>query len=133
MGLWVAMRDREDERSAEEQGGRRVVAEIPAGDGLRCFGDDGDSFRWADAAARKADILWARLLLNGAVVGTAARAGAPPAPAPDLESIEGRERWEVELHVRDGRTLTVPCGTLREGVSREIAARVFEAVRAGVG
>jgi len=26
----------------------------------------------------------------------------------------------------------VACGTLREGVSREVAARVFEAVRAGL-
>ena len=50
----------------------------------------------------------------------------PPAP----EDYEGRERWDVALYLTDGRTEPVPCGSLREGVSREIAIRVFEAVRA---
>jgi hypothetical protein len=56
-----------------------------------------------------------------------AHAGLPAAPP--AEEYEGRERWDVLLHLREGRTESVPCGTLREGVSREIAARVFEAVR----
>ena len=53
---------------------------------------------------------------------------APPADPPPAEGYEGRERWDVFIYCRD-RTEAVPCGSLREGVSREIAGRVFEAVR----
>ena len=45
------------------------------------------------------------------------------------EDFEGRETWDVVLYLEDGATRVVPCGTLREGVSREIAARVFRATR----
>ena len=45
------------------------------------------------------------------------------------ERIErSRERWDVLIYCGD-RTEAVPCGSLREGVSRDIASRVFEAVR----
>ena len=49
---------------------------------------------------------------------------------PSAEDFEGRESWDVVLYLEDGGTCVVPCGTLREGVSREIAARVFHATRA---
>ena len=57
------------------------------------------------------------------------RAPEPPRPEP----YEGRERWSVELYLQDGRRLEVRCGALREGVSRETAQAVFDAVRRGAG
>ena len=65
-------------------------------------------------------------------IGAWAPRGALPEP-PLAEAYEGRERWEVELYLRDGRRLQVPCGTLREGVSREAALAVFAAVKDGAG
>jgi hypothetical protein len=54
-----------------------------------------------------------------------------PSPEP-LES-EGRERWDVALFGAEGFLAAIPCGNLREGVSREVATIVFEAVKRGVG
>ena len=76
-----------------------------------------------------------------ATVGNAvdiAPAGARPRPGLALpepsppEDYVGGERWDVALFLEDGRRVVVPCGALREGVSREIAMRVFEAVRRAV-
>ena len=133
MGLRWAKVSREHARGEAEAQGRRVLAEIPlAGDDLVFFEEDREAFHWAGLRAAKADIAAARLLLNGNVVGTAARPGAALPPAPAAEEYEGRERWDVLLYLRGGGARSVPCGTLREGVSREIAARVFEAVRRAV-
>ena len=133
MGLRYAKRSREQARSAEEARGRRVVAEIPTGDeGLAFFLEDAEGFYWGASEARKPEVLGARLLLNGGVMGACVRdAVALPAP-PAAEEYEGGERWEVALHLAGGRCAVVPCGSLREGVSREIAGRVFEAVRRAV-
>jgi hypothetical protein len=131
MGLRWAKLSREQARQAEETRGRRVVAEIPAGEGdLTLFLEDDRGFYWGAVEVRKPDVAGARLLLNGGVIGSFSRGGwALPEP-PSPEEFEGRERWDVILYLRDGRRPLVPCGWLREGVSREIAARVFEAVRA---
>jgi hypothetical protein len=45
------------------------------------------------------------------------------------EEFEGRERWDVVLYLEGGGTRLVECGNLREGVSREIASRIFDEVR----
>jgi hypothetical protein len=119
---------REGSRSAEESRGRKVVAEIPLPDELLFFLEDDAGFYWGGLQARKSEITGARMLLNGGVIGSFTRPGValPEPPAP--EEYEGRERWDVFIYCQ-GRTQAVPCGSLREGVSREIAARVFEAVR----
>src|SRR6266496_3362111 len=111
MGLRYAKRERERARLAEDD---RVLA-------------------WGGTEVSKAAIVGARLLVNGAVLRECARRpGALPAPlAP--EEYEGRDRWEVALFLEGGNEARIPCGTLREGVSREIAARAFEAARAAVG
>jgi hypothetical protein len=119
---------REGSRSAEESRGRRVVAEIPLPDGLLFFLEDDAGFYWGGSQARKSEVLGARMLLNGGVIGSFNRAGAPLPDPPPAEEYEGRERWDVLVYCADG-TRAVPCGSLREGVSREIAGRVFEAVR----
>jgi hypothetical protein len=119
---------REGSRSAEESRGRRVVAEIPLPDGLLFFVEDDAGFYWGGSQARKSEVRGARMLLNGGVIGSFSRAGAALPDPPPAEEYEGRERWDVLIYC-GGRTEAVPCGSLREGVSREIAARVFEAVR----
>jgi hypothetical protein len=119
---------REGSRSAEESRGRRVVAEIPLPDELLFFVEDDAGFYWGDSQARKSEIQGARLLLNGGVIGSFSRPGTALPDPPPAEEYEGRERWDVLIYCQ-GHTEAVPCGILREGVSREIAARVFEAIR----
>ena len=137
-GLWFLFRFamalrwskvvREGSRSAEESRGRRVVAEIPLPDGLLFFLEDDAGFYWGGSEVRKPEVLGARMLLNGGVIGTFSRAGVALPEPPPAEEYEGRERWDVLVYCV-GQTEAVPCGSLREGVSREIASRVFEAVR----
>ena len=128
VGLRWSKVSREAARRQAESGGGRVVAEIPVRDGVQFFVDEPALLRWGDTAVAKADLQGARLLLNGAVVGAVARDGVSLPPAPAIEDHEVRERWDVVLYLSGGGR-SIPCGTLREGVSREIAAQVFEAVR----
>ena len=130
MGLRWAKVSREEARSQAESQGRRVVAEIPlSGDDLAFFQEDSQRFYWCGRSVAKTEVSGARLLLNGNVVGSLSRRGSPLPDPPPAEEYEGRERWDVLLYLQNGDADRVPCGTLREGVSREIAARVFEAVR----
>jgi len=135
MGLRWAKVSREDARAAEQSRGRRVVAEIPvSGDEIVFFLEDGAGFYWGGRQARKRDIEGARLLLNGAVVASFSRDGEPLAhPPPPAAEHEGGEAWEVVLYLSAGLREHIACGSLREGVSREIASRVFQAVRAAAG
>jgi hypothetical protein len=130
MGLRWAKVSREDARAAEQARGRRMVAEIPLSDDeIVFFVEDEAGFYWGGRQVRKRDVRGARLLLNGAVMAGVSRDGERlPEPFPP-EEYEGRERWEVVLFMVADRAERIACGTLREGVSREIAARVFEAVR----
>jgi hypothetical protein len=133
MGLRAAKVARLRARREEEARGRRVVAEIPLSEAeMVLFLEDGRCFQWGSESILKAEIAGARLLLNGAIVREFAAPGVvlpPPAPA---EEFEGRERWDVEIHLRGGGVVTLPCGTLREGVSREIGGLAFEAIRESV-
>jgi hypothetical protein len=61
-------------------------------------------------------------------MGTAARPGAALPDPGTPEEYEGRERWDVRLYSSQGLA-DVPCGTLREGVSRDAARAVFDSVR----
>jgi hypothetical protein len=133
MSLRWARTERLQERRNAEARGRRVVAEIPLPDGALTFLlEDAEAFYWSSESVRKAKIVGARMLLNGGIIGECASKGhsLPPPIAP--QEFEGRERWDVAVYLREGRIATLPCGTLREGVSREIAGRAFEAIRAAV-
>ena len=124
---------RDEERRAEEARGRRVVAEVPSHEGeVYLFLESPDAFEWRGRRLAKADVLGARLLLNGGLMASVARSGAtlPEPGAP--EEYEGRERWDVRFYPKDGAAVDVPCGMLREGVSREAARAVFEAVRSAL-
>jgi hypothetical protein len=132
IGLRLAKLAREAERAAEQARGRRVVAEIPLDDGLVFFVEDAERFYWGENEVRKSALVGARMLLNGAVVGGCARPGLTLPEPPAVEEYEGRERWDVRLYFAAGAAREVPCGQLREGTSREIAAAVFGAVKAAV-
>jgi len=132
MGLRWAKVSREDARAAEQARGRRMVAELPvSGDEIVLFLEDEAGFYWGGREARKRAVRGGRLLLNGAVMASVQRDGEQlPAPAVP-EVYEGREKWEVALYLDLGEE-RIACGSLREGVSRDVAGRVFEAVRAAV-
>ena len=133
MGLRWAKVSRESARREEEGRGRRIVAELPSADGtLGFFAEDHAGFYWPAGEAGKSGLRGARLILNGGVIAAVTRPGETLPEPPALEPFEGRERWEVVLYGKAGRDHTIACGTVREGVSREIATRVFEAVRAAL-
>jgi hypothetical protein len=130
MGLRYAKVLREEARGAREGQGVRVVAEIPSKQGdVQFFVDEGDAFSWPGGRIPKHAIAGARLLLRGGLVGSFERPGVALPPAGPVDDDESRERWDVVVYLADGSRVTVPCGTLREGVSRDVASRVFEAVR----
>lgn len=129
MGLRWAKLSREAERLALEAAGRRLVAELPDHEGvLVLFFEDAAAFRWGERALSKDQILGLRLMLNGRVVDERARTGFELPAVGWEQEFDGRERWDVLVHRSDGRRLDIPCGSLREGVSREAARQVFEAM-----
>jgi hypothetical protein len=130
MGLRAAKQARSEARAVAEAAGRRVVAELPLPDGLVLFLEDESGFYWGHRAIRKRDVRAARLRLGEGVVASFALDDRPLPDGPDLE-IGERERWEVIVHLTGQRTERVPCGSVREGVSREAARQVFEALRRG--
>lgn len=130
MGLRWARLMREQALSEELKRGRRLIAEVPTPSGeIELFLEDESRFYWAGAELGKAGLVGARLLLNGAVMGECRRSGAELPAAEPPEEYEGRERWEVATYTDQG-SLTIQCGSLREGVSREAARDVFQALEA---
>ena len=99
-----------------------MVAELPLPSGEVAFlAEDALSFSWGENRVAKADIAGVRMRLNGGVLAEHAREGVRlPSPSPP-EEYEGRERWDVALYGTEGLLASIPCGTLREGVSREVA------------
>ena len=131
MGLRFAKTAREAARAAEEARGRRVVAEVPVNDSEVVFlVEDEARFLWGPQSLAKSDIAGGRLLVNGAIAGEFAREPGVLPPATPDEDPQGRERWDVVVYRRSGGEVRIPCGSLREGISREIAGRVFAAIRA---
>jgi hypothetical protein len=130
MGLRYAKVARAEARGAREGQGVRVIAEIPSRQGdVQFFVEEADLFSWPGGRIPKHAVAGARLLLRGGLVGSFERPGATLPPAGPVDDDESRERWDVVVYLADGSSITVPCGTLREGVSREVASRVFEALR----
>jgi hypothetical protein len=131
LGLRQAKLDREGARVAEEARGRRVVAELPPrGSETLLLLEDGPSFCWGSETVAKADIAGVRLLVNGGVLQEFASGSARLPPLDPPPEFEGGEVWEVVIYRRSGGRARIPCGALREGVSREIAGRAFDAIRA---
>ncbi len=133
MALRFAKVLRDEERQASEASGRRLVAELPTHQGdLVLFHESASSFFYGEREVEKQAIVAARLFLNGRIVDQTFRPGASAPDASWAEEYDGRERWDLRLDFRTGEPLTIPCGMLREGVSREAATRVFRAVAASI-
>jgi len=134
MALRFAKVLREEERQASEASGRGLVAEVPthAGD-LVLFHESASSFFYGEREIEKQRIVAVRLFLNGRIVDQSFRPGSAAPDASWAEEYDGRERWDLRLDFRTGEPFEIPCGMLREGVSREAATRVFRAVATSIG
>ena len=123
-------RTRDDERAR----GRRIVAEIPAGDDLRLFTEDERQFHYGQQSVDKDRIAAVRVLINGApiasYVSTRRATGTAIQPTSFEDRPEGiaRDRWDVAIEGADG-VMLVECGAIRERVSQELARAVFDAVK----
>jgi hypothetical protein len=130
MGLRWAKVSREAARKEAEHEGRKVVAELPLPSGDVAFlVEDATAFAWGERRVEKAGIVGLRMRLNGGVLAEWVREGVRLRAPEPTEEYEGRERWDVAVFAADGSHEIIPCGVLREGVSREVAATVFEALR----
>jgi hypothetical protein len=129
-------RRRQRVRDAERALGRRIVAELPAGDDLVYFTEDDVRFHHGDTSIDKDLIVAARVLINGSPIAAAVsnRHGTKaPVPTAFEDRPEGiaRDRWDVAIETERG-TVLVECGAIRERVSQELARQVFEAVKADI-
>jgi len=130
-------RRRQRARDAERALGRRIVAEIPAGEDLVLFSEDDKRFYCGERAIDKDLIVAVRLLINGAPIATCVSPAHEREAAATATSFEdrpegiARDRWDVAIETVIGTTL-VECGAIRERVSQELARHVFDAVRASV-
>jgi hypothetical protein len=129
-------RRRQRAQDSERALGRRVVAEVPAGDELVLFSEDPVRFHYGERSIDKDLIVAVRVLINGApiaaVVSNRQTQAAPQPTRFDVrpEGIE-RDRWDVAIETERG-TVLVECGAIRERVSQELARKVFDAVRESV-
>jgi len=121
-------------RDSERALGRTVIAEIPAGDDLALFSEDGSRFYYGERSVDKDLIVAVRVLINGSPIAAYASRRFPEAASAQATSFEdrpdgiARDRWDVALETVTGTTL-VECGAIRERVSQELARTVFDAVK----
>ena len=127
-------RRRQRTRDSERALGRRLVAEIPAGDDLVLFSEDAARFYYGDRPIDKDLIAAVRVLINGAPIAAyVSRRSATTVPIQEThvdDRPEGiaRDRWDVAIETVVGPTL-VECGAIRERISQELARAVFDAVK----
>lgn len=127
-------RKRGSEREAIAASGRSILAEIPSDTGLRFFTEDPEAFRFGGRPIPKAEIVAARVLINGAPIAVAARPDHRRAAAISSDLIQqrpeglSRDQWDVAIDTEDD-TVLVPCGAIREQISQELARTVFDAVK----
>lgn len=125
-------RDRERMRREVLDGGRTIIAEVPAAESFEVFAEDSEAFYWSGRTIPKRAIHAVQLLVSGAPLSTVRAHGAPDfeASGTEAELIE-RERWDVSIVTADENVL-VACGSIRQQVSQELARRIFDAVRRAV-
>lgn len=129
-------RRRQRVRDSEQALGRRIIAELPAGEDLVYFTEDDVRFHYGERSIDKDLIVAARVLINGAPIAAAVsdrQADRAPVPTSFEDRPEGiaRDRWDVAIETERG-TVLVECGAIRERVSQELARRVFDAVKTDI-
>lgn len=129
-------RRRQRAQDSEHALGRRVVAEVPAGDELVLFSEDAVRFHYGERSIDKDLIVAVRVLINGAPIAAVVsnrQTQAAPQPTRFDDRPEGieRDRWDVAIETERG-TVLVECGAIRERVSQELARRIFDVVRESV-
>ena len=126
-------RRRQRARMSEVALGRRVIAELPVGEDLTLFSEDGQRFYYGETPIDKDLILAVRVLINGSPIAaaTSPRAGSSvlqPTAFEDRPDGIARDRWDVAIESERG-TVLVECGAIRERVSQELARKVFDVVK----
>ena len=129
-------RRRQRVRDSERALGRRIIAELPAGEDLVYFTEDEVRFHYGETSIDKDLIVAARVLINGAPIAAAVsarHAAQAPVPTSFEDRPEGiaRDRWDVAIETQRGAVL-VECGAIRERVSQELARQVFDAVKTDI-
>jgi hypothetical protein len=125
---------RQRRRDDEHVLGREIVAEIPSGDDLVLFTEDGDRYYYGAESIDKSAVAAVRVLINGVPIAAhvsvrhPARSTIQPTSFDDRPEGIARDRWDVAIERGDGTTL-VECGAIRERVSQELARAVFDAVK----
>jgi hypothetical protein len=125
---------RQRTRDIEQQRGRTVIAELPAGDDLVLFSEDDVWFHYGEQSIQKQQIAAVRVLINGSPIAAVASKrlarDVTQQPTSFVDRPEGiaRDRWDVAIEGLHGMLL-VECGAIRERVSQELARTVFDAVR----
>ena len=129
-------RRRQRAQDSELALGRRVVAEVPAGDELVLFSEDQVRFHYGERSIDKDLIVAVRVLINGAPIAAVVsnrQTNAAPQPTKFEDRPEGieRDRWDVAIETERG-TVLVECGAIRERVSQELARKIFDVVKESV-
>ncbi len=135
--LRLYRRRRERARDSERALGRVIIAELPIGEDLTLFSEDGGRFYYGERSIDKDLIAAVRVLINGtpiaAVVSArhARDAAIHPTSFEHREEGIARDRWDVAIEMVTG-TVLVECGSIRERVSQELARAVSDAVNRDV-
>jgi hypothetical protein len=124
-------------REAETARGRSIVVELPTDPELTLITEDADHFYFGSRPIAKADIMAARVLINGSPIAACVSPHFQPADRMQPTTFEdrpdgiARDRWDVAIETRED-TILVECGAIRERVSQELARKIFDAVRATI-
>ena len=136
-GLQTYNRRRRQTRRIARDRGQTIVAELLSERDLRLFSEDQTQFYYADRAIPKDQIHAVRVLINGSPIAVCLSPRFPSAASAPATSFNERpegiahDRWDVAIEATNGTTL-IECGAIREGVSQELARKIFEAVKKDV-
>jgi len=131
--LQAHRRRRQRQHDSEQALGRRIVAEIPAGDDFMLVSEDASRFYCGEQSIDKDLIVAVRVLINGAPIAayvSRRHAADEKQPTRFEDRMEGivRDRWDVAVETLTG-TILIECGAIRERVSQELARKVFDAFK----
>ena len=133
-GLHTHNRRRKQTRRAARDRGQTIVAELPGEGDLTLFSEDQTQFYYADHAIPKDQIHAVRVLINGSPIAVCLSPRFPSTALAAATSLDERpegiahDRWDVAIEATSGTTL-IECGAIREGISQELARKIFEAVK----